>query len=54
MEHQRPKEEDYKTQANQIRGALLSNARQEIFQDWIESARKNAKIEDFRENYFEV
>jgi peptidyl-prolyl cis-trans isomerase D len=54
MERQRPKEEDYKTQAPQLRGALLSTARQEVFQDWMESARKNATIEDFRENYFEV
>ena len=54
MQHERPKEEDYKAQATQIRGALLNSARQERFQDWLESARKNARIEDFRENYFEV
>jgi parvulin-like peptidyl-prolyl isomerase len=54
MERQRPKEDDCKTQAPQLRGALLSTARQEVFQDWMESARKNATIEDFRENYFEV
>ena len=54
MEHQQPKQEDYKTQAAQIRNTILNSRRQERFQEWLESARKRAKIEDFRENYFEV
>ena len=54
MEHERPKEEDYKKLAPEIRNTILTTRRQERFQEWINSIRKQAKIEDFRENYFEV
>ncbi len=54
MQRERPKEDDYKTQASQIRDSLLNDARRQIFEDWMEATRKKATIEDFRENFFEA
>jgi len=54
VERVRPSEDDYKTQAGQIRDAILNDRRQKRFEDWLQAVRKKAKVEDFRENYFEA
>jgi peptidyl-prolyl cis-trans isomerase D len=54
VEHIRPTQDDYKTQAPQIRAAILNQRRQDLFNDWMQTVRKKAKIEDYRENYFEA
>jgi len=54
LEHPRPSEEDFRKQESQIRTAILNERRQTRFTDWMLELRKKAKIEDFRENYFEA
>jgi len=54
LERTRPGEEDYRKQANDIRTALVNERRQTLFSDWLTAVRKKAKIEDFRDNYFEA
>jgi parvulin-like peptidyl-prolyl isomerase len=54
LERNRPGEEDYRKQAGDIRNTLLNERRQTLFSDWLAAVRKKAKIEDFRENYFEA
>jgi parvulin-like peptidyl-prolyl isomerase len=54
VERIRPSEDDYKTQASQIRDSILNDRRQKLFEDWLQAVRKKAKVEDFRENYFEA
>ena len=54
LERQRPAEEDFKKAENEIRTTLLNERRQTLFVDWLTAVRKKAKIEDFRENYFEA
>ncbi|HEY2924456.1 MAG TPA: SurA N-terminal domain-containing protein [Candidatus Eisenbacteria bacterium] len=53
-ERTRPGEEDYQKQAPEIRGGMLNDRRQTRFTEWLQALRKKAKIEDFRENYFEA
>jgi hypothetical protein len=53
-EHTRPTEDEYRKQALEIRNGLLNERRQTRFAEWLQSLRRNAKIEDFRENYFEA
>ena len=54
LEHERPTEEDFKKQETEIRTAILNERRQTRFTEWLMGVRKKAKIEDFRENYFEA
>lgn len=53
-EHKRPSEEEFQKQANQSRDALLNQLRQARLSEWMQQLRKKAKVEDFRENFFEV
>lgn len=53
-EHTRPNEDEYRKQADQSRETLLNQLRQAHFSEWMQRLRKKAKIQDFRENYFEV
>jgi parvulin-like peptidyl-prolyl isomerase len=54
LERIRPTADDFKQQAPQIREALLNDRRRVLFTEWMQALRKKAKIEDFRENYFEA
>jgi parvulin-like peptidyl-prolyl isomerase len=54
LERLRPTEDDFRKQAPEIRNTLLNERRQALFTDWLTAIRKKAKIEDFRENYFEA
>ena len=54
LERQRPGEEDYRKQASDIRTAIMNDRRQKRFDEWLLQVRKRAKIEDFRESYFEA
>jgi parvulin-like peptidyl-prolyl isomerase len=54
VEHTRPSEADYQQQAPQIRETMMNERRQTKFTEWLQAVRKKAKIEDFRENYFEA
>jgi len=54
VEHTRPTEADYQQQAGQIRESIMNERRQTLFTEWMQALRKKAKIEDFRENYFEA
>lgn len=53
-EHLRPSEEEFKKQAPELRNTVINERRRVRFSEWIQQARKKAKIEDFRENFFEV
>lgn len=52
--HQTPTEEEFEQQAMTIRQNLLNERRQVTFAEWIQEVRRRAKIDDFRENFFEV
>jgi len=52
--HVRPTEEMYEQQKVAIRQALMNERRRVVFQEWMEQIRREAKIEDFREDYFEA
>ncbi|HZI89029.1 MAG TPA: SurA N-terminal domain-containing protein [Candidatus Polarisedimenticolia bacterium] len=54
LERQRPAEADYAKIAPEIRNTLLNTRRQELFDTWMLNLRKKAKIEDYRETYFEA
>ena len=54
LKHERPTEEAFKAQEASIRENLLAERRQVLFYEWMTALRKKAKIEDYRENYFEV
>jgi hypothetical protein len=54
LEHAKPTEEEYQKLAPQIRNDLLNERRQTRFTEWLQAVRAKAKIEDFRENYFEA
>ncbi len=54
LEHTRPTESDFRQQEAQIRAAILSERRNTLYSDWLLGLRKKAKIEDYRENYFEA
>lgn len=53
-QHTRPTEEEFRAQAAEIRNTLLGERRQARFNEWLQGVRKKAKIEDYRENYFEA
>jgi len=52
--HDTPSEEEFQKQAESTRQSLLREKQQVIFTEWMENVRKNAKIDDYRENYFDV
>ncbi len=54
LEHERPDEAGFQKQEAEIRTAILNDRRQTRFTDWLMELRRKAKIEDFRENYFEA
>ncbi len=54
LEHSKPTEEEFRKMAPEIRNAILNERRQTRFTDWLLEMRKKAKIEDYRENYFEA
>ncbi len=54
LEHPRLSEEDFRKIENDIRNTLVGERRQARFTEWLTGVRKKAKIEDFRENYFEA
>lgn len=54
LEHAKPTEEGFRKGEAEIRNAMLNERRQTRFTDWLLEMRKRAKIEDYRENYFEA
>jgi len=54
LEHARPTEDGFRKIESDIRNTLVNERRQAIFTEWITALRKKAKIEDYRENYFEA
>jgi hypothetical protein len=54
LEHERPAEDGFRLQEAEIRTTLLNEARQLVFGEWMKALRKKAKIEDYREDYFEA
>jgi peptidyl-prolyl cis-trans isomerase D len=54
MAHRVPTEEEFQQQAAAIRQSLLNERRQVAFFEWMQDVRRKAKIEDYREDYFEV
>lgn len=54
MGHVVPTEEQFQQQAASIRQNLLNERRQVAFFEWMQDVRRKAKIEDYREDYFEV
>jgi hypothetical protein len=53
-EHTRPTEEEFRKLAVETRNTILNERRQTRFTEWIQAVRKKAKIEDYRENFFEA
>ncbi len=53
-EHVRPSEEEFKKQAPEMRNVMITERRRVRFTEWLQAARKKAKVEDYRENFFEV
>jgi parvulin-like peptidyl-prolyl isomerase len=54
VNHVVPTEDQYLEQAPAIRQNLLNERRQVAFVEWMQDVRRKAKIEDYREEYFEV
>ena len=54
MERTSAGEDDFRKQAAEIRNTLLNERRQALFTEWMLALRRKAKIEDYRENYFEA
>jgi hypothetical protein len=52
--HVRPTEEQYEQQKVAIPAGPHDERRRVVFQEWMEQIRREAKIEDFREDYFEA
>ena len=52
--HTVPTEEEFREQAPSIRQNLLNERRQVAFFEWMQDVRRKAKIEDYREDYFDV
>lgn len=53
-EHTRPTEEEFKAEMLQLRNSMITERRQALFNEWLKQRRREAKIEDYRENFFEV
>jgi parvulin-like peptidyl-prolyl isomerase len=54
VDHARPTEADFRKIENDIRNTLINERRQDKFTEWMRALRMKAKIEDYRENYFEA
>jgi len=54
QDHAKPNEEQYEQQKAQIRQSLVNERRRVVFDEWLQQVRRDAKIEDFREEYFEA
>lgn len=54
LSHKVPTEDEYQQQAATIRQNLMNERRQVAFFEWMLDVRRKAKIEDYREDYFEV
>jgi hypothetical protein len=54
LSHVVPTEEEFQQQAPTIRQTLLNERRQVAFYEWMMDVRRKAKIDDYREDYFEV
>jgi peptidyl-prolyl cis-trans isomerase D len=54
LDHSRPTEDGFRKIESDIRNTLINERRQTAFTEWMQAVRKKAKIEDFRENYFEA
>ena len=54
VSHTAPTEEQFREQAPTIRQNLMNERRQVAFIEWMTDVRRKAKIEDYREDYFEV
>ena len=52
--HIRPSEEDFQKQEAQYRNGLIEERRQARFSEWLQEIRRRAKVEDYRENFFEA
>ena len=53
-DHVKPTEEQYEQQKATIRQSLTNERRRLAFDEWLQQIRREAKIEDYREDYFEV
>ncbi|HYQ96400.1 MAG TPA: SurA N-terminal domain-containing protein [Candidatus Eisenbacteria bacterium] len=54
VEHVRPTEEEYRKLAPEIRSTILDERRKTRFTEWMQAIRAKAKIEDYRENFFQA
>lgn len=54
VNHVHPSEEDFKKQEPSLRESLLAGRRQALFAQWMTQIRKRAKVQDYRESFFEV
>ena len=54
QDHIKPSEEQYEQQKASIRQSLINERRRVVFDEWLQQVRREAKIEDFREEYFEA
>jgi hypothetical protein len=54
VNHVMPTEDQFLEQAPAIRQNLMNERRQVAFGEWMQDVRRKAKIEDYREDYFEV
>lgn len=52
--HVKPTEEQYESQKVAIRQSLMNERRRVVFDEWMQQIRREAKIEDYREDYFEA
>jgi hypothetical protein len=52
--HETPTEEEFEQQAMTIRQNLLNERRNVALNEWMQDMRRRAKIDDFRENFFEA
>ena len=52
--HVKPTEEQYESQKVAIRQSLMNERRRVVFDEWMQQIRREAKIEDYREEYFEA
>ena len=49
-----PSEEEFAAMAPQIRESLLSERQRVLFIEWMQNLRREAKVKDYRENFFDV
>ncbi len=54
VDHVKPPEDQYEQQKTALRQTLMNERRRVVFEEWLQQVRREAKIEDYREDYFEV